>query len=174
MGNGVKKSGFQTLALPLGFGLPELLDGARALDRNSNQRAQSLDGLTRELCAGDSEAGNGTDAEAHRDEILGMLGVESLFVIQEGQPHLFFIKVGGAEAGTVEFVFLWQEKLSRASLKALHNIVGNGVHQLDDVPFTQQLPAESVQTLHFPPAMMRFIGLFANTRRKAAPGNRSD
>ena len=82
--------------------------------------------------------------------------------------------MGGAESGTIELVFLREEKLGCASFKALHKVVRNGVHQLDDVAFPEELPAEAVQALHFAPALMRLMGFFANTRREPAAGYRGD
>src|SRR5207249_6051546 len=60
-----------------------------------------------------------------------MLRVDCDFVIQIGGFHSLFVQVSGAESRTVKFVFLRQEKLRRAGLKAFHNVIRNGVHELD-------------------------------------------
>ena len=103
-----------------------------------------------------------------------MLRVDCDFVIQIGGFHSLFVQVSGAESRTVKFVFLRQEKLRRAGLKAFHNVIRNGVHELDYIPLAQQLAAETVETLDFPPSLMSFIRLFANARGKLASGNRRD
>ena len=54
MRDGIEQGGFQTFALPLRFSLAELLDSTRALDSDGYQRAQSFQGLTRELGSGNS------------------------------------------------------------------------------------------------------------------------
>src|SRR5207237_4649687 len=136
--------------------------------------AQSFQGLTRELGSGNSSAGNGTHAHPHGNEILRTFGVHSEFIVQKCDFHLLFVEMGGAESGTIELVFLREEKLGCASFKALHKVVRNGVHQLDDVAFPEELPAEAVQALHFAPALMRLMGFFANTRREPAAGYRGD
>ena len=45
VGDGIEQSGFEALALALGFGLAELLDGAGALDGDGDERADGFDGL---------------------------------------------------------------------------------------------------------------------------------
>ncbi len=171
MGNGIKQRRLQSFASPLRFCLSELFDGARALDGNRHQRAHGFHRLPRELRTGDSQAANWPHSQSHWDEVRAMFRIHRDFVTQKCGPHLLFIQMRGAESGAIEFVLLWQKQFRGAGLKTFHNVIGDRVHQLNYIAFTQQLPAETVQTLAFPPVLMRFIGFFANARGKLASGN---
>src|SRR5437764_11240461 len=61
-----------------------------------------------------------------------MLRVYRLLVVHVGQFHLLLIEMRGAESRAIKLVFLRKKKLSCACLEALHDIVGNRVHQLND------------------------------------------
>src|SRR5438552_1204550 len=73
-----------------------------------------------------------------------------------------FIEVSGAETGAIKFILLRQKQFCGSGFKAFDDVIGYRVHKLDHIAFTQQLPAEAVQTLNFPPALMRLIRFFAN------------
>ena len=44
--------------------------------------------------------------------------------------------MSGAESGAIEFVFLRQEEFRGSRLKTFHDVVRNGVHELDYIAFT--------------------------------------
>jgi len=51
-------------------------------------------------------------------------------------------------------------------------VIGDRIHQLDDISFAQELLAEIVQTLHLPPPAVRRIGFHADACGKLASDNR--
>src|ERR1700745_1109639 len=80
----------------------------------------------------------------------------------------------GPQSKTIKFFLRGQKQSAAPGLKAFHNVIGNRIHELDYIAFAQHLAAELVQTLNFPPALMSFVCLFANARRKLASGNGRD
>ncbi len=117
MGDGIKQGGFQTLALALGFRLAELLDGAGAFDGDGDRLPTASSVCARKRAPGNTQAGDGTHAQANRNEIERLLRLDRRFVAHECGLHAFFVEMGGAESGAVKFVFERQEKFGCASSK---------------------------------------------------------
>src|SRR5947209_8481070 len=75
---------------------------------------------------------------------------------------------------TVELFFLWKEQLGGARLKALHDVIWNCIHQLDDVAFPEQFLAELVQSFDLAAAAVRCVCLPTDPRRKLAAHDGGD
>ena len=172
MGNGIEERGFQTFALAFGFGFTDLFDGPGTLDGNSNHRANGIQSLPGESRAGNTQAADGLDAEPHRQEVERFLRFANDFVANESILHLFFIELRGTISGAIEFAFLRDEKLGGPGAEAFHQKVGNGVHQLDNVPFPKQFLAEGVETFDFAAAAVGGIGFLANPGGQLTPHDR--
>src|SRR5260370_35322434 len=90
------------------FGLPQLLDRARAFYGNGHQRADGIQRLPRQLRSGNSQAADRTDPEANGKKVFAYLGVHGDLVGEEGGLHLLFFNVLCAKSRAIEFVRLWQ------------------------------------------------------------------
>src|SRR5271154_4596053 len=109
VGDGVEQRGFETLTLALGFRLAELLDSPRAFDSDGHEAANGVERLARQTRAGNSQTGDGTDAQTDRYDIERLLRLDRRFVAHEYGLHAFFVEVRSAKAGAVKLVFLGQE-----------------------------------------------------------------
>ena len=160
--------------MPLGFGLAQLLDSTCPLDRNRHQRADGLQRLPGKLRSGNTEAADGADTQTDGNEVVTVLCIRGNLIEREGLLHLSLIEMSRAESGAIKFVLLWKKQRSRAGLKTFDDIIRDGVHQLDDIPFAQQLAAELVQALNLMSALVCLVRFRANARGKPAAGNRGD
>lgn len=166
--DGIEESGFEAFALPLGFGLAELLDGASPFNGDGDEASNGVQSLPRKFRAGDAQASDGPDPETYGDEIEPELSIHRNFVPEKSRFHLFLVEVSGSEPRTVKFVFLRKEELGGADFKTIDDVIWNGVHELDDVAFAEEFLTETVKAFDLAAAMMSFISLFADPRRKLA------
>ena len=169
--NGIEQGGFQALPLAFRFRFAQLLDRAGALDGNRNKRADGVESLPGEPRAGNSQAADGLHTQADRKEVECLLGLGDDFVAQIGGFHLFFIELRRAVAGTIELVLLRHEEFRGARLEAFHDVVGNGVHQLNHVARPEELLAEFVEAFHLTPPIVRGIRFLPDARGELAAHN---
>ena len=144
VGDGVQQRGFETFTLAIGFGVAQLLDRSRPFDRNSQQSANSLQGLARERRARDSKTANGLHSQPHRTVTKSSRAIDIRLFAFVGQPQLFFFQLQCAIAGAVKFLLVGEEQAGGAAFKGVHDVIGNRIHQLNDVAFTEQLLAEGI------------------------------
>src|SRR5258708_39746597 len=166
---GIEESGFETFTLPLGFGLAELLDGASPFNGDGDEASNGVQSLPRKFGAGDAQAADGPDPEAYRDEIEPQLSIHRNFVPEESRLHLLLVEVSGAKPRTVKFVFLRKEELGGADFKTIDDVIWNGVHELDDVAFTEEFLTATVKAFDIAAAMTTLTSLFADPRGEVAP-----
>src|SRR5208283_3256204 len=154
--DGIEQSGFQALPLALRFRFAELLNRASALNGNGYERADGVESLAREPRAGNSQTADGLHAQTHRKKMQRLLGLGDDFVAQISGFHLFFIELRRTVPGTIEFVLLRHKEFRGPRLETFHDIVGDGVHQLNHVARPEEFLAEFVEALHLaPPAVLR-------------------
>ncbi len=174
VGDGVEQGGFEALALALGFCLAELFDGARALDGDGDERADGFDGLAREQRAGNAEAADRADAETDWQEVDAGFLVHRDFVVDEGGLHFGFVELGVSETGAIELVFLREEEFGGAGFETFDDVVGDGVHELNDVTFAEEFAAEAVEAFDLAAAQIGFVGFEADAIGKLAAGDRDE
>jgi len=174
VGDGIEESGFEAFPLALGFGFTDLFDGAGALHGYGDDGADGFESLAGKTSAGDAQAADGFDAETDREEVESVGGIGADFVAREGEFHLFFVDEGSAVAGAVELFFLRDEKFGGTGFEAIDDVVGNGVHELDDVAFAEEFLAEGVEAFDFAATAVGGVGFFANASGELATGDGGD
>ena len=171
--NRIQQCRFQSFALPFRLGLPQLLDGSGALDRNRHKTAHRVQRLPGHHCSGNSQAPDGTRTQTHWNKVQPGAGFDRYFIAQKRRLRLLLVHQRHAVARAVELVFLRKKQLRCACFKTVHDVIRNSVHQLNDVSLAQQFLAEVIKPLDLMPPPVCFVGLFANARRKLAANKRS-
>ena len=104
------------------------------------------------------------------------MGLNGSFIAHERGLHAFLVEMRGAKAGAIEFIFERQKKFGGAGLEAFDDVIGDGIHELQDVTFAKQFLAELVEAFEFAAAADGLVSFLANAGGKLTPhgGNKKE
>src|SRR4029077_1693545 len=139
-----EQGGLESLALAVGFGAAELLNGTSAFDRDAKQSANGFQGLPGKWRAINSETADGLHSQANRTVAKSSCSIDIGLFALVGESELLFLQLQRAVTRAVVFLFIGKEQTGGTGLKGINDMIGNGVHQLDDVAFAKKFLAEGV------------------------------
>ncbi len=168
MRDGIEQRGAQAFAFAGGFGQAELLDGAGAFDGDGDERADGLQSLAREHRAGNSQAADGTAAQAHWDEAEAVRDVDHGLFAKDDGIQAFEIEFRDNRAGAVDFLFFGEKQGGGADFENVHDLRRNAVEQLNHVAGFEQTLAEGVEFFDFAATRRGVFGFLAGAGGKMA------
>ena len=174
MGNCIQQRSAELFALPRGFRLAQLLDRARMLHRQGNQRAHRFQRLARQGRPRNSKAADGAHAEPDGNETHAVCRVHQRLVTRENVLQTFRVQLRNDRPGTVDLLLIREVKRCRADFERVHDLRGNLIQKLDGVARLKQILAEFIQFFNVALASRGVFGLLARARRKIAGQHRND